>query len=121
MHSAILVLIGAQALAPAAPCGCAQFAGADPYAGNEAAIVSDSGRAIRDFALYAHRRIAEDLIRQRGLYLDTLIDAFPYCQQRATKLAWFRQLLASTSDTRIFAERIAQQHESSRSCPSGAP
>ena len=83
--------------------------------------MSASGRAIRDFALYAHRRIAEDLIRQRGLYLDTLIDAFPYCQQRATKLAWFRQLLASTSDTRIFAERIAQQHESSRSCTSGAP
>jgi hypothetical protein len=111
MHLAALILIGMQAAAPSVPYGCAQFAPGIYRALPEGAALSADARTIRDFALYSHRRIAEDLIQGRGPYLETLLAYFPQCEDRATKLAWLRQLLASTSDTRIFAERIANQYE----------
>jgi 3-oxoacyl-[acyl-carrier-protein] synthase III len=116
MNLAVLTLVGLQAATPAAPCGCAQFAGNTQYAAHDGTALSAGARTIRDFTLHAHRRIAEDLIQRHGPYLETLVAYFPHCADREVKLAWLRQLLASTSDTRVFAERIANQYEASRVC-----
>lgn len=116
MNLAVLALIGIQAATPGPQCGCTQFAPNTPSIVSKGAALSAGARTIRDFALYSHRRIAEDLIQKRGPYLDTLIAYFPNCQDREAKLTWLRQLLASTSDTRVFAERIANQYEISRVC-----
>ena len=114
---AALALSGLQAAAPPAPCGCAQFRSAPPA--SEAAL-SAQARQVRDFVLFSHRRIGADLIARRGPYLDTLAAFFPSCADPSVKLAWFRQLLASTSDTGVFAESIARHNDASRDCPSPA-
>lgn len=117
---AVAVLQAAAPATPASLCGCAQFArnaagaGAETEAG---ATLSANARQLRDFVLFSHRRIGSDLVQQQGPWLDTLAGAFSHCADDQVKLAWFRQTLASTSDTRVFAERIAQQFDSSRACP----
>jgi len=114
---AALALAGLQAAAPAAPCGCGQFA-ADGGPGLPApAVLSPEARMLRDFVLFSHRRIGADLIRQQGPYLDTLSAYFPTCPDEKIKLAWLRQTLAATSDTGQFAERLARQVEQVRACP----
>ena len=118
---AALALIGLQAAAPAPPCACAQFALGAGYAVPDQAVLSDEARALRDFALFSHRRIGADLIRRQGPYLQTLAAHYPHCADEALKLAWLRQVLASTSDTRVFAERLAQQYETGRRCTPPAP
>jgi hypothetical protein len=115
MNFAILALIGMQAVTPVPPCACAQFSPAIQAIPNEV-VLSKRARVIRDFALYSHRRIVEDLIQQRGLYLETVLSYLPQCEERAAKLAWLRQVLLSTNDTLIFAERIAYQYEIGQSC-----
>lgn len=114
---AALALIGLQAGALAAPCGCAGFApdAATPPAAP--AALSADALILRDFALFSHRRIGADLIREQGPYLHTLIAYYPHCADAALKLAWLRRTLADSSDTRLFAERLAQQYDSSRACP----
>ena len=115
---AVAVLQAATPTTPAPPCGCAQFApdaaGAETEAG---AALSANARRLRDFVLFSHRRLGADLVQRQGPWLDTLAGAFPHCADDQVKLAWFRQALASTSDTRVFAERIAQQFDSSLACP----
>ena len=113
---AALALVGLQASVPATACGCAQFV---PDAGNTATdhpALSDAARTLRDFVLFSHRRIGADLIGKQGPYLQSLSAFFPYCADEAVKLAWFRQMLVSTSDTSLFAERLAQQYDSGREC-----
>lgn len=113
---AAFALVGLQASTPASPCGCAQFA---PDAGStvtQQAAPSSKARMLRDFVLFSHRRIGADLIRRHGPYVQSLSAFFPTCPDDAVKLAWFRQMLARTSDTGLFAERLAQQVDSSRAC-----
>lgn len=117
---AALALSGLQAASLPAPCGCGQFRIAKDKAVAGEAALSAQARQVRDFVLFSHRRIGADLIARRGPYLDTLAGFFPHCADQSAKLAWFRQLLASTSDTPRFAERIAQQADASRACPSPA-
>lgn len=117
---AALALATLQAGEPGPACGCAGFA---PGAGQPAvqqAALSLEARTVRDFVLFSHRRIGADLIRKQGPYLDTLSNYFPHCTDQALKLAWLRQALADASDTRLFAERVAGQVDSSRACPVAA-
>lgn len=113
---AALALMAAQAAAPPAPCGCDRFDRDTGRAKSDGAVLSDNARTLRDFVLFSHRRIGADLIRKHGPYLDTLAAFFPRCSDEV-KLAWLRQILASTSDTRLLAERIAQQYDIVRECP----
>lgn len=113
---AALAVAGLQAAAPAAPCGCAQFALDADTVLPAPAVLSPGGRSLRDFVLFAHRRIGADLIRQQGPYLHTLSGHFPSCPDEARKLAWLRRTLAATSDTSAFAGRIVQQYERARAC-----
>ena len=113
---AALVLAGLQTTAPAAPCGCAQFALDAGSVRSDDAKLSVSARTLRDFILFSHRRIGADLIHKHGPYLDTLSAFFPHCANDAVKLAWLRQTLAGVADTRLFAERIAQQYDSGHAC-----
>ncbi|HEX8611747.1 MAG TPA: hypothetical protein VF800_10720 [Telluria sp.] len=118
---AALALAALQTGTSAPACGCAQFA---PDAGQpvrEQAPLSAEGRILRDFVLFSHRRIGADLIRKQGPYLHTLAAYFPHCADDALKLAWLRQTLAGASDTRLFAERLAQQYDSARTCPVAPP
>jgi hypothetical protein len=118
---AVLALMGLQAAAPAPHCGCEQFALNAGSAVLDRAVLSDGARTLRDFVLFSHRRIGADLIRKHGPYLDTLYTVFPQCTSDTVKLAWFRQALASTSDTRLFAERLAQQYDAVHACTVPAP
>ena len=124
---AALALLGWHIATPAAPCGCAQFTldagdlAADvattvPKTAAGAPALSANARAVRDFVLFSHRRIGADLIRAEGPYLHTLSGLFPHCLDDARKLAWLRQLLASTSDTSVFAERIARHYDQAGVC-----
>ncbi|MDM5179263.1 hypothetical protein PO883_18890 [Massilia sp. DJPM01] len=113
---AALALTGLQTGASAPSCGCAQFAADAGPAASSPALLSADARVLRDFALFSHRRIGADLIRKQGPYLQTLAAYFPHCADGALKLAWLRQTLASASDTRLFAERLAQQYDSGRTC-----
>jgi hypothetical protein len=120
---AALALSALHALAAAAPdaaCGCAQFAPQAPQAAPDQGGRSAPARAVRDFVLFSHRRIGADLIRKQGPYLDTLSASFPHCADDALKLAWLRQSFAGTSDTRLFAERLAHQVDASRACAAAA-
>lgn len=116
-HLAALALAVLHAGSAAASCGCAQFALDAGAAGSGQAVLSAGGRSMRDFVLFSHRRIGADLIRRHGPYLSTLTALFPHCPDDALKLAWLRQAFAGTSDTRLFAERIAQQYDSASACP----
>jgi hypothetical protein len=121
---AALALLGLQAVAMAAspaPCGCTQFAlgaaaGQTIKATPAPAALSEGGRALRDFVLFSHRRIGADLIRSEGPYLSTLSASFPHCTDAAVKLAWLRETFAATSETPIFADRVARQFDNSRAC-----
>ncbi|QNA98679.1 hypothetical protein [Massilia sp. Se16.2.3] len=72
---------------------------------------------MRDFVLFAHRRIGADLIRQQGPHLDTVSTYLSSCPDETLKRAWLRRALAATSDTSQFAERIAHAYEQARACP----
>jgi hypothetical protein len=113
---AALALIGLQAAASAAPCGCDQFKRDPGSTVSDHAVLSAEARAIRDFVLFSHRRIGADLIQKHGPYLDTISAFFPHCSNDAVKFDWLRHLLASTSDTRLLAERVAQQYDTVREC-----
>ena len=65
--------------------------------------------ALRDFALFSHRRIADDLVRGEGVYLDTVLAQLSACGNRAGDIAWLRQLASDTSDTNQIAEHIARR------------
>lgn len=111
-------VLAASTTAPAVPCGCAQFAqhAISAPVGVAPGVLSAQARALRDFVLFSHRRIGADLIRQHGPYLHSLSAAFPHCADEAIKRRWLRELLASTSDTLVFAERLAKQYDSGGAC-----
>ncbi|MFB9245935.1 hypothetical protein IV454_12095 [Massilia antarctica] len=113
---AALALTGMQAGASAPACGCGQFALDAIPAASSQAVLSAEARVLRDFALFFHRRIGADLIRKQGPYLQTVAAYFPHCANDTVKLAWLRQTLASAGDTRLFAERLAQQYDAGRTC-----
>lgn len=102
--------------APLAPCGCRQFELATAPFKSEA-VLSPQARSLRDFVLFSHRRIGADLIRKQGPYLGTLSSAFSFCSDESVKLAWLRKTFSASADTREFAERMAQQFDSSHACP----
>ena len=75
-----------------------------------AAHASDApAHALRDFALFSHRRIADDLVRGNGVYLDTLLSQLAACGDRAGAIAWLRQLALDSPDTDQFADHIARR------------
>ncbi len=96
MRFALLLLTIAQA-AQSAPCGC-------PTA--DIPVQADAQRKLRDFALFNHRRIVDDLVRREGIYLDSLLAALPQCADRDAQVGWLRQLAADTPDTAAFAQRL---------------
>lgn len=79
-------------------------------------ILSSDAKAIRDFVLFSHRKIAEDAIQNRGMYLDTIIDYLQECGDKPRKMKWLRQALVDTADTVVFANRIASMYESGKHC-----
>jgi hypothetical protein len=80
-------------------------------------ILSDRAREIRDFALFAHRKIGADIIERQGLYLETLLDALPACADRNKKITWLTRLLIEAPDTGQFADRIARLIDAANPAP----
>jgi hypothetical protein len=76
---------------------------------------------VRNFVLYSHRRIVDDLALRQGVYLDTVLDAFPSCPDRQQKMSWLRQLVVDAPDTGDFAERIVLQLQRVSACPPALP
>ncbi len=64
--------------------------------------------ALRDFVLFSHRKITDDLVQGKGVYLDTLLTRLAACGARKATLDWLRQLAIDTADTSEFADRIAR-------------
>lgn len=123
LRLAALAFAGLHATTQAAPpssCGCAQYLPGAANASGQHAALSPQARTLRDFALFSHRRIGADLINKKGPYLDTLTAALPHCGDGGLTLSWLRQVLAESGDTRLFAERIARQVDSSRACTTAA-
>jgi len=112
---AMLSMLATQAAAVAPPCGCEQALTAS--AGAAQAVVSAQARVVRDYVLFSHRKIADDLVRQEGVYLETLLALLTYCGDNAAKTAWLRRLAADTADTDVFADRIARSYEYGNTCP----
>lgn len=102
MRFALLLLLTIAQAAHSAPCGCPA---------PETPVQADAQRRLRDFALFNHRRIVDDLVRREGIYLDTLLESLPHCTDRSTQIDWLRQLAADTPDTASFAQRLS-------ACPS---
>ena len=98
MRSLLLAasLLAAQASAQPS-CGCAPF-------------------DRRDYALFSHRKIADDLVRREGVYLASLLDALASCPDRKLKTEWLRRVATDTADTAAFANRIALAFEQGDSC-----
>ncbi len=120
MFIATLSLLAVQAASVAPPaCGCAQYA-TGAYA-TAPPVASAQARAIRDFALYTHRKIADELVRGQGPYLDNLLPLLAGCAERERKIAWLRQLALSAADTDAFADRIARTHEAAQACARPSP
>lgn len=115
MFIALASVLAAQALAAPQPsCGCAPF---HADSATPPALSTPDARTIRDFALFSHRKIADELVRQDGAYLDTLLSALDSCADRGAKLAWLRQVAAENADTTVFAARIVRAHEQGKLCP----
>lgn len=115
MLIALVSLLATQAAAlPQPTCGCAPFH-ADSAA--PPALSTPDARAIRDFSLFSHRKLADDLVRQDGVYLDTLLAALDSCADRGAKLSWLRRVAADSADTSAFAGRIVRAYEQGNLCP----
>jgi hypothetical protein len=101
-------------------CGCSLF---DTHIASDfpqPEIFSSDAKTIRDFALFSHRKIAEDTIQNKGLYLETILDYFQTCDDRSRKMKWLRQELVDTADTVVFANRIASLYETGKQCSKAA-
>jgi len=98
------------------PCGCEQYLSVSAVEGPPLATVSPQARAIRDFALFSQRKIADDLVRQEGVYLETLLASLTVCNDNALKTAWLRRLAADIADTDMFANRVAHSYERGSTC-----
>jgi hypothetical protein len=76
-------------------------------------------RALRDFALFSYRNIANDVLNGYGPYLDTLTVSFgSVCLDPEQTRRWISVLLAQSSLPTDFARRLGVAHslaaESSR-------
>ncbi len=112
----ILVLTAPARAAAQPPCGCAQYHAASGPVAPAAASLTPHALAIRDFILYSHRKITDDLVRQEGVYLDTLLAALSVCPDNAVKTGWLRRAVADTADISALAERVARSADAA--CPS---
>lgn len=112
-----LSLVATQATASAPPpCGCAPFDRAGVAPVSAPATDTPQARALRDFVLYSHRKIADDLVRREGAYLETLLSALAACPDKPIKLDWLRRTAADTVETPEFADRIARAYAQGASC-----
>ncbi|MFL6659428.1 MAG: hypothetical protein ACJ8GW_15225 [Massilia sp.] len=124
MRSLLLALMLMPAMEAAAgpqpPCGCAQYqSGQTPSV--LPAPASPQARAIRDFILFSHRKIADDLVRHEGVYLDTLLAALTVCPDTIIKTAWLRESLATIADTQVLADRVARSADNVCVAPHAGP
>jgi hypothetical protein len=76
-------------------------------------------RALRDFALFSYRNIANDVLNGYGPYLDTITVSFDFvCLDPEQTRRWISVLLARSSLPTDFARRLGVAHslaaESSR-------
>lgn len=102
-------------LSPAIACECELFDSATSvYSPPE--TWSEEARVIRDFSLYAHRRIVDGIIQGQGIYFETVLNYLHHCHSRSKKTAWLRQLSVNTPDTAVFANRIAGIYEAGAAC-----
>jgi hypothetical protein len=68
-------------------------------------------RALRDFALFSYRNIANDVLNGYGPYLDTITASFAsVCVDREQTRRWISMLLARSSLPTDFARRLAVAH-----------
>jgi len=68
-------------------------------------------RALRDFALFSYRNIANDVLNGYGLYLDTITVSFgSVCVDPEQTRRWISVLLARSSLPTDFARRLAVAH-----------
>jgi hypothetical protein len=72
--------------------------------------------AIRNFSLFSHRKLADELVLGEGVYLDTLLTLLPGCDARATKISWLRQVARETVDTDAFADQLARSYVPGSTC-----
>jgi hypothetical protein len=68
-------------------------------------------RALRDFALFSYRNIANDVLNGYGPYLDTITASFgSVCVDPEQTRRWISVLLARSSLPTDFARRLAVAH-----------
>jgi hypothetical protein len=68
-------------------------------------------RALRDFALFSYRNIANDVLNGYGAYLDTITASFSsVCADPGQTRRWISMLLARSSLPTDFARRLAVAH-----------
>lgn len=89
--------------------------------GAAAAPVSPQARTIRDFSLFSHRKLADELVLGEGVYLDSLLALLPGCDTRAARIARLRQVALETVETDAFAERLARSYVPGITCSSQLP
>lgn len=70
--------------------------------------LSPPALAVRNFVLFSHRKLADELVLGEGVYLDSLLARLPGCDTRAARIAWLRQVALDTVETDAFADRLAR-------------
>lgn len=75
-------------------------------------------QVLRQFALFAYRDLADDIVEGRGPYLDTLDLGFAAaCADPAEFSAWLRELLRASDSAADFSRRLAVAHAASLAPP----
>lgn len=71
--------------------------------------------ALREFALYAYRGIANDVVNGYGPYLETIHSQFVFtCDEPAVFTAWLRMILVAAPSVADFARHLAVARELAR-------
>ena len=71
-------------------------------------------QVLRQFALFAYRNLADDIVEGRGPYLDTLDRSFAAaCADPAAFSLWLRELLRASESATDFSRRLAVAHAAS--------
>lgn len=82
------------------------------------AMASPQALAIRNFSLFSHRKLADELVLGDGVYLDSLLALLPGCDTRAAQVARLRQVALETVETDAFADRLARSTVARPACAS---
>lgn len=93
-------------------------AAASGAAGAAPPPLSPPALAIRNFVLFSHRKLADELVLGEGVYLDSLLARLPGCDARAARIAWLRQVALDTVETDAFADRLARTVVPGAACAS---